>query len=134
MGRTVSQSYYLFFAFQMPNLEIYGPSLTKLCLSECEFVHPQTLNPLARCCPNLVNLTLENPTTVPDDLFVGEVAWAFLIFFPITLICRDLWFIFKFHLAPGFVSKRLRSIFNKNKHSTIFTIKVQLNKNPAAAV
>ena len=62
------------FAFQMPNLDIYGPSLTKLCLSECEFVHPQTLNPLARCCPNLGHLTLENPTTVPDDLFVGEVA------------------------------------------------------------
>jgi hypothetical protein len=59
---------------QMPNLKIYGPSLIRITLTECEFVHPQTMNPLARLCPNLVQLSLENPSTVPDDLFVGEVA------------------------------------------------------------
>jgi len=62
-----------FLTLQMPNLEIYGSSLTRITLTECEFVHPQTLNPLARLCPNLIHLALENPSTVPDDLFVGEV-------------------------------------------------------------
>ena len=66
-----------FFSFQMPNLEIYGSSLTRITLTECEFVHPQTLNPLARLCPHLIHLALENPSTVPDDLFVGEVITEF---------------------------------------------------------
>ena len=57
----------------MPNLSVYGSSLVKITLTECEFVHPQTLNPFANFCPNLEELSLENPTTVPDDLFVGEV-------------------------------------------------------------
>ena len=60
--------------FQMPNLLVFGSCLIRITLTECEFVHPQTLNPFAKFCPNLAELSLENPSTVPDELFVGEVA------------------------------------------------------------
>ena len=50
----------------------YGKSITKITLNEAEFVHPQTLNPLALKCPRLKSLTLLNPSTISDNLFVGE--------------------------------------------------------------
>ena len=35
-------------------------------------MHPQTLNPLALKCPRLTSLSLINPSTISDNLFVGE--------------------------------------------------------------
>lgn len=65
--------YNMLFAIQMRNLKDYGSRIIKISLTESEFVHPQTLNPLALRCPNLEVLGLINPTVVTDELFVGEV-------------------------------------------------------------
>ena len=58
--------------FQLQELLKYGKAITKIILNEAEFVHPQTLNPIAMKCPRLESLTLLNPSTISDNLFVGE--------------------------------------------------------------
>ena len=58
--------------FQMREFMHYGKALTSVTLTEAEFVHPQTLNPLALNCPRLTSLTLINPSVISDNLFVGE--------------------------------------------------------------
>jgi len=63
----------MLFAIQMRNLSSYGRALKKVCLTESEFVHPQTLNPFALNCPNLETLVMINPVVVSDGLFVGQV-------------------------------------------------------------
>ncbi len=63
----------MLFVIQMRNLKLWGPSLRRLCLTESEFLHPQTLNPIALQCPNLNELVVVNPSTISDDLFVGQV-------------------------------------------------------------
>ena len=56
----------------MRDLSTYGKAITSITLTEAEFVHPQTLNPLALNCPRLTSLTIINPSTISDNLFVGE--------------------------------------------------------------
>jgi hypothetical protein len=36
----------MLFIIQMRNLKLWGSTLTRLCLTEAEFLHPQTLNPI----------------------------------------------------------------------------------------
>ena len=106
-----------FFSFQMPNLEIYGSSLTRITLTECEFVHPQTLNPLARLCPNLIHLALENPSTVPDDLFVGEVNNWICTYFKISRQTWDKdypWIVTTCPQRPLFFSPIYMSFYTKS--------------------
>ena len=57
---------------QMRDLSKYGKAITSITLTEAEFLHPQTLNPIALNCPRLTSLTIINPTTISDNLFVGE--------------------------------------------------------------
>ena len=77
----------MLFAIQMSHLPTYGSCLTKLTLTESEFVHPQTLNPFALHCPNLDTLILVNPVIVSDDLFVGRlVFFTFISVLPLPCI------------------------------------------------
>ena len=63
---------FLFSFGQLQELLKYGKAITKIILNEAEFVHPQTMNPLAMKCSRLESLTLLNPSTISDNLFVGE--------------------------------------------------------------
>lgn len=63
----------LLFVIQWRNLKLWGPALQKLTLTEPEFLHPQTLNPFALQCDKLTDLTIINPSTISDELFVGRV-------------------------------------------------------------
>ena len=63
----------LLFVIQWRNLKLWGPALHKLSLTEPEFLHPQTLNPFALQCDHLTDLTIINPSTISDELFVGRV-------------------------------------------------------------
>ena len=57
----------------MRQLSGYGQFLTSLSLTQSEFLHPQTLNPFARHCPNLKSLSLFTCSAISDEMFVGEV-------------------------------------------------------------
>jgi len=63
----------MLFVIQWRNLKLWGPALQKLTLTEPEFLHPQTLNPFALQCDKLTDLTIINPSTISDELFVGRV-------------------------------------------------------------
>ena len=57
----------------MDHLRSYGPLLQKVTLTQCEFLHPQSLIPLCNHCPNLAQLSVYGCSPISDDLFVGEL-------------------------------------------------------------
>ena len=57
--------------FQIPHLPDYGRHLSKICLTQCDFLHPQSLNPFAKHCPNLETIAIYGCGDVSDEMFVG---------------------------------------------------------------
>ena len=57
----------------MRSLAQTGKFIRKLTMTQGEFLHPQTLNPWSKNCPNLESLTLLACQNVSDEMFVGEV-------------------------------------------------------------
>lgn len=57
----------------MENLPFYGHLLKTVILTQCQFLHPQSLNPLSRHCPNLDHLALIGCSPISNDMFEGEL-------------------------------------------------------------
>ena len=57
----------------MRQLGMYGHLLRSVSLTQSEFLHPQTLNPFARHCPNLGSLSIFSCSAISDEMFMGEV-------------------------------------------------------------
>ena len=60
-------------SFQLRWLPAHGGLLRRLSLTQCEFLHPQSLNHFAEACPNLTALALYNCMAVDDAMFVGDL-------------------------------------------------------------
>jgi hypothetical protein len=45
-------------SFQLDHISTYGRHLTKLVFTQCDFLHPQSLNKFARHCPNVESISL----------------------------------------------------------------------------
>ena len=63
----------MLFLIQLDNIAVYGRHLTKVSFTQCDFLHPQSLNPFAKHCPNLTSISLYGCADVTDEMFVGEV-------------------------------------------------------------
>lgn len=50
-----------------------GDLISQLSLTQCEFLHPQTLNPWSISCPNLTELSIYNCNSISDEMFIGEM-------------------------------------------------------------
>lgn len=63
----------MLFLIQLEHLSSYGSLVTKLVFTQCDFLHPQSLNPFAFSCPNVDSLSFFGCETVGDDLFDGDL-------------------------------------------------------------
>lgn len=58
---------------QMRQLPCGGHFIRRLVLTQCEFLHPRTLNPWSKNCRNIAELAIYNCGEIPDDMFLGEL-------------------------------------------------------------
>ncbi|XP_059092947.1 uncharacterized protein LOC131888172 [Tigriopus californicus] len=67
------ESFNMLYFVQMENFPLYGHLLKTIILTQCQFLHPQSLNPLSRHCPNLEHLSLIGCSPISNDMFEGEL-------------------------------------------------------------
>ena len=56
----------------MKQLRSGGKFIQRLVLTQCEFLHPRTLDPWSKYCPNLTELAIYNCGEISDEMFIGD--------------------------------------------------------------